>query len=606
MIVNPKKVLQLKNKTCYFNPNTNRIKVRVSSPYTYQSRNIKIESYEARLYWQFKFCEDHLGQTFFYTLTYNDNAIPRPYGFNCFDYEDLRDLLTGGFRKQLLRKYGTTFKYFVGAELGDGKGSRGMHNNPHYHVLFFLIDACDQRFPYKVISPKDFRHLVKKYWQGFDEDVDGFKDYREAKYGIAKEGEPHGTTEKTYGKVQDFRAIAYVAKYVCKDIALKKSENDVEAFIRLKTLNNYKFSEQSYKDYFRQRIFELFNIPRNPKRTEWTFTEPELIERILSKERYISIGKIKHIVFPYWSYVQSIIDEHDLHEDYAKFVNNHVETKVHEAIVEYRNRYCNKARISNGVGEYAIPTIDKENPLILVPKKDGNKMRPIGLYYFRKLFTDTVKDKRNGNNIYILNEDGMRFKANKLKQDIFNYKNKTLSNVYAVIGNSDLFHSMRQSDVNTDVHMDYDDFIASLNCLTKDKPLYEICIRYAQYKLVYEDRFFKIEFDRDSRIHSFPNIDVCGDYLRFLVPSYLSIHRNDLRLECFMENTPKDYLPYDAHPYFLRYIGIFRVFDLFSDYFFIQTDNKKQKDAEEIARIKRFHDKHALKTYYSNFKNVIQ
>lgn len=174
MNVNPKKVLTLKNRTCYFNPDTSRIRIRVSSPYSYQYKEFKIESYESRLYWQFKYCEDHLGQTFFYTLTYNDNAIPRPYGFNCFDYEDLRDLLTGGFRKQLLRKYGTTFKYFVGAELGDGKGSRGMHNNPHYHVLFFLIDACDQRFPYKVISPKDFRHLVKLYWQGFDEDVDGF------------------------------------------------------------------------------------------------------------------------------------------------------------------------------------------------------------------------------------------------------------------------------------------------------------------------------------------------------------------------------------------------------------------------------------------------
>ncbi len=63
----------------------------------------------------------------------------------------------------LLRKYGTTFKYFVGAQLGDGKGERGFHNNPHYHVLFFLENANNDKFPYKKIDPKDFRHLVRMY-----------------------------------------------------------------------------------------------------------------------------------------------------------------------------------------------------------------------------------------------------------------------------------------------------------------------------------------------------------------------------------------------------------------------------------------------------------
>lgn len=75
----------------------------------------------------------------------------------------MRDLLTGGFRKQLLRKFGTTFKYFIGAELGDGKGERGMHNNPHYHALFFLEDAHNPKYPYIKILPEQFRHLVRMY-----------------------------------------------------------------------------------------------------------------------------------------------------------------------------------------------------------------------------------------------------------------------------------------------------------------------------------------------------------------------------------------------------------------------------------------------------------
>lgn len=152
MKVNEKKSIRLKNNTKHFNPHICRTHNRFASPVSYQSRSIKIEGYETRLYWQYRYCDEHSGQTFFYTLTYNDNAIPTYMGQNCFDYEDLRDLLTGGFRKYLLRHYGTTFKYFIGAELGDGKGERGMHNNPHYHVLFFLEPADNPRYPYEKIS----------------------------------------------------------------------------------------------------------------------------------------------------------------------------------------------------------------------------------------------------------------------------------------------------------------------------------------------------------------------------------------------------------------------------------------------------------------------
>lgn len=596
MFANAKRSLVLKNRTCYFNPDTSRVKVCVSSPYSYQYREVKIESFEARLYWQFKYCEEHLGQTFFYTLTYNDSAIPKPYGFNCFDYEDLRDLLTGGFRKQLLRKFGTKFKYFVGAELGDGKGKRGMANNPHYHILFFLEDAQDKRYPYKVIEPNVFRHLVKLYWQGFDENATGFQDYRSAKYGIAREGD-------NCGKVKDFRAIAYVAKYVCKDIGLKRKELNVESFIRVQSESQYKYSESSYYDYFRSRIFELFNIPRNPERSEWTFSEVELVKRLLPDKVLRSLGGIKYCVTPYWSYVSMIIRQYDLWEDYAKFVDSYVQSKIDEALKEYRNRYCNKVRVSHGIGDYALPTFDKNNPLVKVPSNYGEKARPIGLYYYRKLFCDTVKDSRTGNNMYILNSDGMRFKANRLKSQVHKLADKTKGYFDAVVGNSDLFLKMRQSDVNVDVHLDYEGFLLEMDFLTKDISLYELFKRYAEYKLVYENRFFSLSCSGDSDAYDFPPIVVDRDYLRFLVPSFLSVSRNDLMLDCFLENTPENYLPYYSHPYFLRYIGVFAVFDLFSDYFFIQTDNKKEQDAKRIAETKRFHSKRNLTQYYLQFIN---
>lgn len=271
--VNKKKSSRLKNRTKYFNPKTNRTYVEFSSPDSYQSRQMKIEGYETRLYWQFRYCEDNNGQTFFYTLTYNDANMPKRYGINCFDYEDLRDLLTGGFRKKLLRKYGTTFKYFIGAELGDGKGSRGMHNNPHYHILFFLEPAHIERFPYTKISPTDFRHLVRLYWQGFDEDVDGFRDYNEAKYGIAKEGDK-------IGKVTDFRAMSYCAKYVCKDAKLKMHESEVEKTLRFRYKREYKYCPEYSKQFFYNDIYRMFNTPLNAKKTAYVFDEIGLIMQL--------------------------------------------------------------------------------------------------------------------------------------------------------------------------------------------------------------------------------------------------------------------------------------------------------------------------------------
>ena len=74
MATNRKKALKLKNNSKYWNPSKDKLYVRFSSPHSYQSRQIKIEGYEARLYWQYRYCEAHSGQTFFYTLTYNDKA----------------------------------------------------------------------------------------------------------------------------------------------------------------------------------------------------------------------------------------------------------------------------------------------------------------------------------------------------------------------------------------------------------------------------------------------------------------------------------------------------------------------------------------------------
>lgn len=600
MRVHNKKSITLRNRTNYFDPSKDRVRVTFSSPESYQSRQIKIEGYETRLYWQYRYCDEHNGQTFFYTLTYNDKAMPKHYGINCFDYEDLRNLLTGGFRKQLLRKYGTSFKYFIGAELGDGKGSRGMHNNPHYHILFFLEDAKNEKFSYTKISPIDFRHLVRLYWQGFDEDTDGYRDYNEARYGIAREGE-------NLGLVTDFRACMYCAKYVCKDVKLKQNEDKVSKILKFELNKRYSETEDSYKEFFNQEINPMFNTPLNAKCTKWLFSDIELVENLIPgvfDDHKSLFGRLPFSLDEcgYKPYVTIIIEREHLYQKYAEFMLRYIEPKIKEGMNEWRNRYCNKCRISQGVGDYALEHIqDEMNPTIQVPSKNGFKNRPINMYYYRKMFCDVVKDSE-GQNLYVLNELGQKYKLEHLPSQMNKMINKSSSYLPTLMSNEELFIKMRDSDINTDVFWTYNEFIRKMRFLLKGCDLNTILKRYAEYKLVYEDRFFSYEPNRDTGEFDFPTIDVTGDYKRFLVPSFYSVSRNDLRLACFLENPPENYLPYSQHPYFLRYIGVFSVLDMCSDYFFIQKDDQSQNEAEEIARVKRFHTQQVLQSFYSNFK----
>lgn len=602
MIVNKKKSIRLQNRTNYFDPDKDKVAVRFSSPETYQSRQMKIEGYENRLYWQFKYCDDHDGQTFFYTLTYNDNAMPEMYGINCFDYNDLRDLLTGGFRKQLLRKYGSTFKYFIGAELGDGKGKRGMHNNPHYHILLFVENAHHDKFPYVKIGEKDMTHLVRLYWQGFDEDVDGYRDYNTAKYGIVKEGK-FGAT------VKDFRACAYCSKYVTKDVKLVKHETKVEKSLRFKLRNEYRYKDEVYSSFFHEEINPMFNTPLDAKNTKWSFTDVQLIKEIdpHADDWYRQVYGHELATLEdtgYMPFVALICDSQNLWSHFEAYVDRYIEPMVQEGLNEWRNRYSNKCRISQGVGEYAIEHVrNKLNPYIQVPGKKGMKNRPISMYYYRKMYCDVVKDP-NGNNLYVLNELGIQYKAARLPAQIKKMTSKCKDYIPALLDDEKLFNEMRDSDINTEVWMNHAQFKVQVERLLKNDDLQNILQRYAEYKLVYEDRFFSYQLNGDNGAAIIPELNLIADYKRFLVPSFYSVPRNDLRLACFLEDIPENYLAYSQHPYFSRYIGIFGVLDMCSDYFFVQNDDKKQREAEEIAATKRFHDKRELKEFYKVFVNA--
>lgn len=185
---------------------TSKTKFRLVNPNNFSAQKSRQLSYYVRLYYHHQHILSIGGQTYFYTFTYNDRALPHYCGERCFDLRHIDWFMRdSGFDKKLLRDYGYKLQYFVSCELGEGKGVRGFAGNPHYHVLFFLV-------PYKVkkyIIPSEFQSLVRAYWQGCNKRP---RDYR---FGIAMPGD-------NLGLVNSGSAISYASKYVLKDISYRQ------------------------------------------------------------------------------------------------------------------------------------------------------------------------------------------------------------------------------------------------------------------------------------------------------------------------------------------------------------------------------------------------
>lgn len=613
MPVNVKKPISFLNRTKYFEPSKDKVRITVSSPASYKSKCSKTDGYEARLYWHYKYLESVNGQAFYYTLTYNDLSIPKYFGMNVFDYEDLRDLLTGGFRKRLLRQYGTTFKYFIGAELGDGKGSRGLHNNPHYHVLFFLEPDKNSQFPYVKISPEDFRHLVKIYWQGFDEFKDGYRDYRFAKYGIAREGD-------NCGLVTSFAACVYCAKYVTKDLALKMFESKVSHFLRERARESIRHDETFFRDFFRTVIYEKFNIPASSDLSKWSMSDHELLMAHFGDKYQWAVdlyGTTEVLVRFYESACFDFIKKYDLWNEFREFRNQRLDEIVAVGVSEYRNRYCNKPRISHGVGDYVLEQLRvKDEPLLPIPTKDGVKYRPLSLYYYRKLFTQVISPIEPGckvgekpkrlSPIRIINPAGVNYRLKMLERNIQRVSDKAMCNLRLLEHDSELYARIRESNINTDVFLSFESVQSLIKqYLYGNETNQSSCVAafrdYAIFKLVYEGRFFSTSRSELFCSGSLRSLDFRADYERFLIPSYYSVGRDDLRLSRFVEDGCLGYLPYSEHPFFLRYRSLFPLLSLLADYFSCQNDDHLEKEFEERRKIKKVHDKRRLKAYYSKF-----
>lgn len=176
------KPLSIKNPLKILNPLLDKVTLTVPCGHCHNCKQEKQLGWFVRCWYQHLGTLDQNGFTYYVTLTYNNDHLPKDaFGQACFSKPDVQK-----FIKRLrynLDTYvkGCNFKYFLSSEYG------GKTHRPHYHALFFVD---------KPISKGKFRILVRKSWNN----------------GFVKPG------KHNFGIVDSVGAIHYCAKYVVKDL----------------------------------------------------------------------------------------------------------------------------------------------------------------------------------------------------------------------------------------------------------------------------------------------------------------------------------------------------------------------------------------------------
>lgn len=387
------KNLLIKNNSHYFS-NTSPAYVEITNPYTYSSSISRQFGYQVRAFHEFNDVKRNGLFCAFLTLTYNNNALPRiflPFGNNCdfvqvnssnvINRDDFVWLYRDSGLRDALARENAVMRFLCTTEMGDGKGSRGFGNNPHFHLLAFLYPK-DKTKP-STLHPAKFKRLVKRYWQGTARNPQDFK------YGLVQEG-------KFGVEVTDLRAINYVTKYVCKSIHVlnqeKKLLKDVKIFIR-KRLNN--------SVLFKSIVFSLFNL--SPK------------------------------------FFFNLFETHLYSPQVNEFIDNFIDRLYNNVYKKFLNKYRSKVMVSRGFGDYGLNFITQDYKILFCKLSKLNKPQysyfNLPSYYARKLFYDVEKDVK-GNRVYVLNECGMLHRS-KVLNDNLNDLYMKVSNVLIGLNNDD-------------------------------------------------------------------------------------------------------------------------------------------------------------------------
>lgn len=530
--------------------------------FRYQSN--RRNAYMQRLYWEFEYCSSIHGLTLFHTLTYNNNAIPQYKGRNCFSYEDIRLVTNGALSKWLLRHHDCKYRYLVACERGEAKGKRGkdsfgLGNNPHYHLISFILPNS----PSSVIpTPQQFNDKLTEIWQGSK-----YIDWRKAKFGHVQPGD-------NLGVVDSSSAFSYVSKYVCKDVAeslyeeLLKHDFEVEC-------DSYGVTYHLLYCHYKYLLSESKTI-----KTRQDYLDAYHIEDYFSWRKRYQLSGTKFSLFDFYEHHKPYhFDGNFLKETIFQYYNDiYKPAFVKQRLNEYRNLWSAKVRCSKSLGSYGLKfvQIDSTGVKFKIPSPSSYKVVPACNYYLRKLFFDIYKCKVTGNVLYRLNSKGIDYKVLRLEPTI----NGMINRIHQYLS---VVYQFSDTDFLKPYYQAYPDYYP------------DIVRRYCIYKLVYEYRYYFsfdiIRLDDDCDMSA-----VKQDFRKFCEDSAFCYDYDSDSLELYLSNQMIDgteCYSFKTHPAFIEYIKFFDALDklveVCTDYF-------------DTERLKTFKDKSDFIRRHKSFK----
>lgn len=531
----------VENKTHYFSEYT-KLYNCLPDPDSFSVQSSKRMGYFQRLWFEYAYCRKVNGKCFYYTLTYNDGSIPMYRGRPCFSYDDIRYVTNGSLSKTLLRKYGSVLRYFCACETGEGKGKRGLGNNPHYHFIFYVEPADNPKYPYVPITAQEFKDLIYNIWQGSPSNV--FVPWQLAKFGHVQEGLYNG-------EVLSPDAFKYVGKYVVKDseemLYEKSLKRELESEIRLSSFDN-----RCLYYYYKYIRFVQNDISGRSEFFDYFYLHHYWLYRSDLKKRGLPYCSYKDFLFHHGL---AGISKIDLFSQW--FDNWYVPQYLEELMSDYRNKYSPKARLSKTLGQYGLNFIVLQNgcPRVVLNTSKGYEVQYPCLYYIRRLFYDVRICPVTGNPLYYLNEYGIKLKLCSLETNLSVFQNSTREHIaYAFHNNVGL----PLGDSPDCYNKLFNQFLS----LSDYPDLYnEIIRRYSVYHTVYQYRCFSDDYHfltEDCKPE-----DYKLDYGLFLHQNsyYLDFQKGKI----FDLITHKVMLSFSSHPAFIQFINYFKMLDVLNE-----------------------------------------
>lgn len=486
-------------KTKSLNPFA-RHKVRVSNPALYLSQLDRQRGFLMRNKYELKYCKLKGGVCFFVTFTYNDSSMLRFDGSNYINNISFRKLLVNHLYKAISRKYGCFVRHFSVCELGDGKGSRGVGNNPHFHVLFYVYPGKDFK---SLPSANQFISDCRSFWCGPDYSSKHPTQYI---YGIVSYSRKHSPEVKHEG------ALSYVCKYVCKDSNFKLQSRQLfrKIFDRLQFCLDFAEGHDS------RLAYPDFNLTISDFHAQMT-------KNFMRSFDSSSIESYLDALFAYF---------------YSPLANQDIHYLAKYAFRFLRSKMLPKVFISNGLGLYGLDFVrDWNHPKLPISCNKQIKYFPIPLYLYRKKFCDVQKYSTSPgvfNTRYVPNREALdRFYFNfdyfKDKVNSFIDRLTVLFRDNCTLHISDINHFLRSIDITPLTNLD-------LNSVTSD-----IINKYVVYMLVYFGRNVSVplanlvSFDDllSSSFSDYQNF-VCQDIL-FPPDSRLPVYDYVLQVSAFYD-----------------------------------------------------------------------